>query len=104
MEVIQLAKKEAKVVGRPIKTQLLKYLFLRGVYATHGKYWEELNVWLNDKNLDELEMAILYQKLVLKKHEVDLEQKFKGPTPTNNNSACNCMPRYISERIPGQMS
>jgi hypothetical protein len=75
------------VAGRPIKTQLLKYLFLRGVYATHGKYWEELNVWLNDKNLDGLEMATLYQKLVLRKHEVDLEQKFKGPTPTNNNLA-----------------
>ena len=61
MEVIQLAKKEAKVVGRPIDTQLLKYLFLRGAYATHGKYWEELNVWLNDRNMDELDMERLYQ-------------------------------------------
>ena len=43
MEVVQSAKKEAKVVGRPIDTQLLKYLLLRGAYATHGKYWEELN-------------------------------------------------------------
>ena len=40
MEVIQLAKKEAKVVGRPLETQLLKYLFLRGAYTTLGKYWE----------------------------------------------------------------
>ena len=87
MEVIQLAKKKAKVVGRPIETQLLKYLFLRGEYATHGKYWEELNVWLGDKNMDELEMANLYQELVLRKHEVDLELKFKGPSPTNNNLA-----------------
>ena len=87
MEVIQVAKKEAKVVGRPIDTQLLKYLFLRGVYATHNKYWEELNNWLNDKNLNELEMSTLYQELVLRKHEVELEQKFKGPTPTNNNLA-----------------
>ena len=87
MEVIQVAKKEAKVVGGPIDTQLLKYLFLRGVYATHNKYWEELNNWLNDKNLNELEMSTLYQELVLRKHEVELEQKFKGPTPTNNNLA-----------------
>jgi hypothetical protein len=87
IEVIQLAKKEAKVVGRPIETQLLKYLYLRGVYATHAKYWEDFNVWLNDKNLDELQMATLYQELVLRKHEVDSEQKFKGPTPTNNNLA-----------------
>jgi hypothetical protein len=87
MEVIQLTKKEAKVVGRPIDSQLLKYLFLRGAYANHGKYWEELNVWLNDKNLDELEMTNLYQELVLRKREVDLELKFKGPNPTNNNLA-----------------
>jgi hypothetical protein len=87
MEVVQLAKKEAKVVGRPIETQLLKYLLLRGAYATHGKYWEELNGWLSDRNLDELEMAKLYQELVLRKHEVELEQKFKGPTPTNNHLA-----------------
>jgi hypothetical protein len=80
MEVIQLAKKEAKVVGRPIETQLLKYLYLQGVYATHAKYWEDFNVWLNDKNT-------LYQELVLRKHEVDSEQKFKGQTPTNNNLA-----------------
>jgi len=72
MEVIQLAKKEAKVVGRPIDTQLLKYLFLRGAYATHGKYWEELNVWLNDRNMDELDMERLYQELVLRKREVEL--------------------------------
>ena len=32
-------------------------------------------------------MATLYQELVLRKHEVELEQKFKGPTPTNNNLA-----------------
>ena len=87
MEVVQLAKKEAKQVGRPIDTQLLKYLLLRGAYATHGKYWEELNGWLNDKNLDELGMADLYQEMVLRKHEVELEQKFEGPTPTNNNLA-----------------
>ena len=87
MEVIQLAKKEAKVVGRPIETQLLKYFILRGAYATHGKYWEELNGWLGDKNVDELEMATLYQELVLRKHEVDLEMKFKGPSSTNNNLA-----------------
>ena len=87
MEVIQLAKKEAKVVGRPIETQLLKYLFLRGASATHGKYWEELNMWLSDKNMDELQMASLYQELVLRKHEVDLELKFKGPSPTNNTLA-----------------
>ena len=85
MEIVQLAKKEAKVVGRPIETQLLKYLLLRGAYATHGKYWEELNGWLSDSNLDELEMTNLYQKLVLQKHKVELEQKFKGPTPTYNN-------------------
>jgi hypothetical protein len=30
MEVIQLEKKEAKVVGRPIDLQLLKYVFFRG--------------------------------------------------------------------------
>ena len=53
MEVIQLAKKEAKMVGRPIDSQLLKYLFLRGAYATSGKYWEELNMWFSDKNMDE---------------------------------------------------
>ena len=76
-----------KVVVKPIETQLLKYLFLRGAYATHGKYWEELNVWLSDKNMDELEMANLYQELVLRKHEVDLELKFKRPSPTNNNLA-----------------
>ena len=87
MKVVQLAKKEAKVVGRPIETQLLKYLLLRRAYATHGKYWKELNGWLSDRNLDELEMAKLYQELVLRKHEVELEQKFNGPTPTNNNSA-----------------
>ena len=75
------------MVGRQIDSQLLKYLLLRGVYATHGKYWEELNVWLNDKSLDELQMSKLYQELVLRKHEVELEQKFKGPTPTNNNLA-----------------
>ena len=55
IKVIQLAK-EAKAVGRPIDQQLLKYLFLRGAYATHGKYWEELKVWLNDRNMDELDM------------------------------------------------
>ena len=87
MEVVQLAKKEANVVGRPIDTQLLNYLLLKGAYATHGKYWEELNGWLNDRNLDELEMANLYQELVLRKHEVELEQKFKGPIPTNNHLA-----------------
>ena len=87
MEVAQLAKKEAKVVGRSIETQLLKYLLLRGAYATHGKYWEELNGWLSDRSLDEVEMAKLYQELVLRKHEVELEQKFKGPTPTNNHLA-----------------
>ena len=32
-------------------------------------------------------MADLYQELLLRKHEVELEQKFKGPTPTNNNLA-----------------
>ena len=41
----------------------------------------------NDKNLDELGMADLYQELVLRKHEVELEQKFKGPAPTNNHFA-----------------
>jgi hypothetical protein len=87
MRVTQLAKKEAKVVGRPIDLQLIKYLFLRKAYATHGKYWEELNMWLSDKNLDEIEMANLYQELVLRKHEVDLELKFKGPSPLNNNLA-----------------
>ena len=87
MEIIQLAKKEVKAVGRLIEPQLLKYLLLRGVYATHGKYWEELNVWLNGKSLDELQMAKLYQELVLRKREVELEHKFKGPTPTNNNLA-----------------
>jgi hypothetical protein len=46
VEVIQQAKKEANVVGRPIDLQLLKYLFLRGAYATHGKYWEELTMHL----------------------------------------------------------
>jgi hypothetical protein len=59
----------------------------RGAYATHGKYWEELNVWRNDKFMDELDMARLYQELVLRKREVDLELKFKGPSPTNNNLA-----------------
>ena len=72
MEVIQLSKKKAKMVGRPIDSQLLKYLFLRGAYATSGKYWEELNMWFSDKNMDEIEMAYLYQDLVLRKHEVDL--------------------------------
>ena len=56
MEVAQSAKKEAKVVGRPIDPQLLKYLLLTAAYATHGKYWEKLNGWLNDKNLNELRM------------------------------------------------
>ena len=37
--------------------------------------------------MDELEMANLYQEMVLRKHEVDLELKFKGPSPTNNNLA-----------------
>jgi hypothetical protein len=87
MEVIQLAKKQAKVVGRPIDSQLLKYLFLREAYAHHGKYWEKLNCWLPDKNLDEVEIVNLYQELVLRKREVELEQKFKGPTPTNNKLA-----------------
>ena len=32
-------------------------------------------------------MANLYQELVLRKHEVDLELKFKGPSPLNNNLA-----------------
>ena len=32
-------------------------------------------------------MANLYQELVLRKHEVDLELKFKGPSPLNNNMA-----------------
>ena len=32
-------------------------------------------------------MAQLYQELVLRKHEVELERKCKGPTPTNNNLA-----------------
>ena len=75
------------MVGRPIDTQLLKYLLLRGAYVTHGKYWEELNCWLSDRNLDELEMANLYQELVLRKHEVELVQKCKGPTPMNNHLA-----------------
>ena len=44
MEVVQLAKKEAKVVGRLIHTQLLNYLLLRGAYAAHGKYWRNLMV------------------------------------------------------------
>ena len=104
MEVIQLAKKEAKVVGRPIETQLLKYLLLRGAYATHGKYWKELNGWLSDRNLDELEMATLYQELVLRKHEVELEQSFKEPTPTKKIWRCNYMPRIIAEIILNQMS
>jgi hypothetical protein len=87
MKVIQLAKKEANVVGRPIDSQLRKYLFLREAYANHGKYWEELNVWLNDKNMDELEMANLHQELVLKKREVDLKLKFKKYNSTSNNFA-----------------
>jgi hypothetical protein len=73
MEVIQQAKKEAKVVGRPIDSQLLKYLYLRGAYAAHGKYWEELNVWLNDMMIWSSIMERLYQELVLRKREVDLE-------------------------------
>jgi len=44
-------------------------------------------VWLNDRNMDELDMERLYQELVLRKREVELEMKFKGPSPTNNNLA-----------------
>jgi hypothetical protein len=83
----------------PIDSQLLIYLFFRGAYATHGKYWEELNVWLNDKNIDELDMARLYQELMLRKREVDLELKFKGPSPTNNNLAMQLHSRFIEELI-----
>ena len=32
-------------------------------------------------------MSNLYQELVLRKREVDLKLKFKGPNPTNNNLA-----------------
>ena len=37
-EVVLLAKKEAKTVGRPIEQQLLKYLFGRAAQAMHNKY------------------------------------------------------------------
>ena len=37
--------------------------------------------------MDELDMERLYQQLVLRKREVELEMKFKGPSPTNNNLA-----------------
>ena len=88
MEVIQLAKKEAKVVGRPIDSQLLEYLFLRAAYATHGKSWEELNMWLSEITLDEIEMANLYQELVLRKHEVDLVLKFSTEQQFGNTVTC----------------
>jgi hypothetical protein len=87
------------VVGRPIDSQLLKYLFLRGAYATHGKYWEELNVWLNDKSMDELDMARLYQELVLRKREVDLEFNFKGPSSTNNNLAIQLYAKINNRKL-----
>ena len=101
MEVIQQAKKEAKVVGRPIDSQLLKYLYLRGAYAAHGKYWEESVVWLNDRNIDELDMVRLYQELVLRKRELDLELKFKGPSLTNNNLAIQLHAK-INNRSPSK--
>jgi hypothetical protein len=43
--------------------------------------------WLNDKSLDALEKSKLYHELVLRKCEVELEHKIKGPNPTKNNLA-----------------
>jgi hypothetical protein len=76
MEVIQLAKEEAQILGRPLDKQFMKYLFLRGAYANHDNYLEEFNGWLNDKNLDELQMTTSYQELVLRTRKVDLQQCF----------------------------
>ena len=70
-----------------------------GVYATHSKYWEELNAWLNDRNINDLDMSSLYQELVLRKHEVELEQKFNGPTPTNNNLAMQLYAKIHNRNI-----
>jgi hypothetical protein len=64
-EVVLLAKKEAETVGRPIDKQLLKYLIVRAAQAMHNKYWKELNRWLQDVNVDEVELFKLYQDHVL---------------------------------------
>ena len=39
-EVVLLAKKEAETVGRPVDSQLLKYLIVRAAQAMHNKYWK----------------------------------------------------------------
>ena len=64
-EVVLLAKKEAETVGRPVDHQLLKYLIVRAAQAVHNKYWKDLNRWLQDTTISEIELFKLYQDHVL---------------------------------------
>ena len=83
-EVVLLAKKEAETVGRPIYQQLLKYLNVRDAQALHNKYWKELNSWLQDVQVNEIELFKLYQDHVLLGHEVVMDLRYSG-----NNPKCN---------------
>ena len=86
-EVVLLAKKEAETVGRPVDQQLLKYLNVRAAQAMQNNYWKELNRWLHDLNITEIELFKLYQDHVLLEREVDMDLRYSGNNPDGNQLA-----------------
>ena len=93
-EVVLLAKNKAETVGRPIDQQLLKYLIGRAAQALHNKYWKELNSWLQDLNVNEIELFKLYQDHVLLEHEVDMNLRYSG-----NNTECNQLAMQLYAKL-----
>ena len=68
-------------------SQLLKYLIVRAAQAMHNKYWKELNRWLQDTSISEIDLFKLYQDHVLVEHEVDIDMRYSGNNPECNQSA-----------------
>ena len=93
-EVVLLAKKEAETVGRPVNQQLLKYLIVRAAQAIHNKYWKELNGWLQDTTISEIDLFKLYQDHVLLEHELDMDMHHSG-----NNPECNQLAMQLYAKL-----
>ena len=60
---------------------------MRAAQAVHNKYWKELNRWLQDTNISEIDLFKLYQDHVFVEHEVDMDMRYTGNNPEFNQLA-----------------
>ena len=60
----------------------------------HNKYWKELNRWLQDTYISEIELFKLYQDHVLVEHEVDMYMRY-----ARNNPECNQLAMQLYAKL-----